>query len=184
MKYIFPAVVLLSVSGQVLSASTCETHIQLQLSSESDSGTWETYSHYSSETGRTVLPNDRCRPITWFSHLDPNNPRSYIQIQKPQWVSKNNPLTIGHQNTPGGDFFGTIMITMTWQPGDAPPNQGGLSASELERLMSGDPMPPAKSCVFYVAASGPAEPVTGSYGFHGAICEWEIKDNIYYLKAQ
>ena len=174
-------------SGHIFAAPTCQTHFQMQVNSESDSGIWETYAHYSSETGTAVLPAQNCQQITWFEHPDPSAPDTYTQLQKPQWVGKSKPVTIGHQNTPGGDFFGTLTITMTWQPDNEKPTKEYhpyLNNRELKRSVSGDPVPPAKTCVFFVAASGPAQPVTDSYGYHGAKCDWKIDNGFYQFSAQ
>ena len=187
MKNWFPFILSAMISGEALAAPACPTHIQININSESDSGTWESYAHYSSETGTMVLPDNQCKPVSWFTHTDPNDSKSYIQMQKPLWVDQRNPVMIGHQNTPGGDFWGTITVTMTWQPDNhkaAKELHTYMSGSELKRSTSPDPVPPAKTCVFYIAASGPAQPVTGGYGFHGAQCDWEVKEGAYYLNAK
>lgn len=194
-KYIVPVFLTALLAGEAVSAPACPTHIKINLFSESESGAWESYAHYSSETGTMVLPNNQCKKVSWF-YLDASG--SYIQSQSPQWVNKASPITLGHQNAKGGDFWGTITITMTWQPDSYPlikEPHPYLTHNEVKRFAPSElleeldelskPQPPAKTCVFYIAASGPAKPVTDKAEFHGAQCDWSVtKEGVYTLKAK
>ena len=188
MKYIAPVVLSALLAGEAVSAPVCPTHFQINLISESESGAWESYAHYSSETGTMVLPNNQCKTVSWFVYQDLGDPDSYIQLQTPQWVDQARPVTLGHQNAKGGDFWGTITVTMTWQPEDHQAMKAShpyLSNNEVKRSVSSKSQPPAKTCVFYIAASGPAKPVTDKAEFHGAQCEWSVtEEGVYTLKAK
>ncbi|MET4695369.1 hypothetical protein [Endozoicomonas lisbonensis] len=198
MKYIVPVFLSVLLTGEAVSAPVCPTHIKINLISESVSGAWESYAHYSSESGKMVLPNNQCKAVSWFVYQDFSDPDSYIQQQIPQWVDEDNPVTLGHQNAKGGDFWGTITITMTWQPGhhqkikQLHPYLSNNELKQLELLKKLDeqnelsePQPPAKTCVFYIAASGPAQPVTKKAEFHGAQCDWSVtKEGVYTLRAK
>ena len=188
MKYIVPVFLSALLAGEAVSAPVCPTHIKINLFSESESGAWESYAHYSSETGTMVLPNNQCKKVSWFDYQSPDASGSYTQLQRPQWVNKASPITLGHQNARGGDFWGTITITMTWQPDYYPlikESHPYLTDNEIKRFAPSDSQPPAKTCVFYIAASGPAKPVTDKAEFHGAQCDWSVtKEGVYTLKAK
>ena len=141
----------------------CITHFRMGLVSLD--GEWESYVHYAAEDGTAVLPHDNCRKVTWFQQ---DTALKAVQIQQEMIVDSNNPVTVGHQNgRVYHDFFGVLTVTMTQKPNNTLASyEKANNVNEKGTLNS----PPPKMCVFYIAASGPAEPVLYAHAFHDANC--------------
>ena len=142
----------------------CEVHFHFQL--ESLDGEWESYVHYASEDGTTVMPNDNCRKVTWFQQ---DTESDTVQVQQAMTVGTDNPIILGHQNGIYKDFFSVLTVTMTQKPNKTPYEKEDGVGEDL--LIHGTPSsPPPKMCVFYIGATGPGQPVFYKYGFHNASC--------------
>ena len=144
----------------------CKTHFRLELVSLE--GEWESYVHYASEDGTAVMPYDNCKKVTWFQK---DTKSEAVQIKQAMTVGTNEPVMVGHQN--GGkyhDFFGVLTVTMTQKPNNTQPlyEESTDVGKNLNRGTQSSP--PPKMCMFYIGASGPAQPVVYAQGFHNASC--------------
>lgn len=142
----------------------CRTHFRLELVSLE--GEWESYVHYASEDGTAVKPYDNCEKVTWFLK---DTKSEAVQIKRAMTVGTDEPVMVGHQN--GGkyhDFFGVLTVTMTQKPNSTQPLYEEATDKNLSRGTQSSP--PPKMCMFYIGASGPAQPVVYAQGFHNASC--------------
>ena len=142
----------------------CKTHFRLELMSLD--GEWESYVHYASEDGTAVMPYENCKKVTWFQQ---DTKSEAVQIKQPMTVGTDKSVMVGHQN--GGiyhDFFGVLTVTMTQKPNSTQPlYKEAINVGKNRGTLSS---PPPKMCLFYIGASGPAQPVEYAHGFHNATC--------------
>ena len=145
----------------------CKTHFRLELVSLA--GDWETYVHYASEDGTTVLPYDNCTKVTWFER---DTESEAVQIHQAVTVGTEESVIIGYQNSGDyHDFFGVLTVTMTQKPNSTLPLYEKVNSIDNGHMNHGSQSsPPPKMCIFYVGASAPLKPVVYAYGFHNASC--------------
>ena len=145
----------------------CKTHFRLELISLA--GDWETYVHYASEDGTTVLPNDNCTKVTWFER---DTESEAVQNHQAMTVGTEESLLIGYQSSGNyHDFYGVLTVTMTQKPSSTLPlNEKVSNIGESHMNHGSQSSPPPKMCMFYVGASAPLKPVVYAYGFHNASC--------------
>ena len=107
--------------------------------------------------------------MTWFEQ---DTESEAVQVKQAMTVSTDKSVMVGYQNSGKyHDFFGVLTVTMTQKPNNntLPLYEKGIDVgknSNRGTLIS----PPPKLCMFYVGASGPAQPVIYAYGFHNATC--------------
>ena len=160
-------------AAPVVEQSDCPTHFTMELNTSL--GEWETYAKYPSEDGTVVDPSNNCEKIAWFTD-DPDNPGKKLQTNRSKTVSPGTPLNYGHQNGTYSDFYGVLSITMTQQPDEMTKHEHYkkqivlFSKGLLKRAADLLAPPPPKMCIFYIGASGPAEPKQAAFGFEGAAC--------------
>ena len=146
-------------------ASDCGAHVHFQL--KSLAGEWESYVHYASEDGTTVMPNNNCEKVTWF---ESDTETKVVQSERAITVATDNAVLLGHINGKYKDFFQVLTVTMTQKPS----NKLNGAAENLVLSHVTQNSPPPKMCVFYIGASAPGEPVLYAHGFHNASCGLDI----------
>lgn len=161
----------ISVSSFILAAEfPCGIHNQMILNGSS--GTWNTQAYHLNEFGEILLLKSDCKPIN--ERQPGSDPTQKTQIVKAIDVTSDTPLVVGHKLGATEDFYTSLLFSMVKISDENESSLDNLvkvNASKTIKLST-----PSKTCLFYVAAKGIAQPVTNVIELNGANCH--VKNDI------
>ncbi|MCL1077628.1 hypothetical protein D5R81_06795 [Parashewanella spongiae] len=143
----------------------CDVHSEMKLSSIA--GTWHTQVQHLNEAGDIVMLDQGCKPI---NTIEPGTDISQnMQQVTAMNVTPDSTLVVGHQLGRSEDFDTSLLFSMV---------------QVLDKGQTHDS--PTKTCLFYVAAKGPAQPVTRIFELNGAKCTFinDIEHLTYKFNAE
>ena len=148
----------------------CGIHNQMILNTSS--GTWNTQAYHLNEFGEILLLKSDCKPIN--ERQPGSDPAQKAQIVNAVDVTPGTPLTLGHKLGATEDFYTSLLFSMVKISDE---NEQPLD--RLVKMNTSNPVDlstPSKTCLFYVAAKGIAQPVTNVIQLNGANCK--VKNDI------